>query len=295
MKRSDCRKPQPIAAGLQFEGVLAIEDAGHQQAAAPAEFLLGLGPENLRREGHGRFARRLDLHAQPRTRVRLALDRDDEGVPLGEAGKVGEHAPDAPRRGGNLDMGIDEAQGPSLQGRLPAVPQPVPIAAPDQWVERPAGRRSRHCAGGKRVLATRAFPGAVARGGFVLANLRESKSFPASHGDPNLSSRENEDRSHVASETTGVSGLAERYAAALFDLADERKALDEVAGDLRQLRAMLRDERRSPPADPQPGAVARRAGQGDRARSPSAPGCRRWRAIFSPSWRATGASSPCRR
>ena len=43
----------------------------------------------------------------------------------------------------------------------------------------------------------------------------------------------------LASETTGVSGLAERYAAALFDLADERRMLDEVATDLRQLRAML--------------------------------------------------------
>ena len=43
----------------------------------------------------------------------------------------------------------------------------------------------------------------------------------------------------MASEATGVSGLAERYAAALFDLADERRMLDEVASDLRQLRAML--------------------------------------------------------
>ncbi len=43
----------------------------------------------------------------------------------------------------------------------------------------------------------------------------------------------------MASEGTGVSGLAERYAAALFDLADERHALDAVAGDLRELRAML--------------------------------------------------------
>jgi F-type H+-transporting ATPase subunit delta len=43
----------------------------------------------------------------------------------------------------------------------------------------------------------------------------------------------------LASEATGVSGLAERYAAALFDLADERHALDAVAGDLRELRAML--------------------------------------------------------
>ncbi|HEU0157001.1 MAG TPA: F0F1 ATP synthase subunit delta [Stellaceae bacterium] len=43
----------------------------------------------------------------------------------------------------------------------------------------------------------------------------------------------------MASETTGVSALAERYAAALFDIADERRALDEVAADLRQLRDML--------------------------------------------------------
>ena len=43
----------------------------------------------------------------------------------------------------------------------------------------------------------------------------------------------------MASEATGVSGLAERYAAALFELADERRRLDEVASDLRQLRAML--------------------------------------------------------
>ena len=33
--------------------------------------------------------------------------------------------------------------------------------------------------------------------------------------------------------------MAERYAAALFDLADERRMLDEIAADLRQLRAML--------------------------------------------------------
>ena len=43
----------------------------------------------------------------------------------------------------------------------------------------------------------------------------------------------------MASDTTGVFGLAQRYAAALFEIADERRALDEVAADLRQLRAML--------------------------------------------------------
>ena len=45
----------------------------------------------------------------------------------------------------------------------------------------------------------------------------------------------------MAAEAKGVSGLADRYAAALFELADERKELDAVANDLRSLRAMLRD------------------------------------------------------
>ena len=43
----------------------------------------------------------------------------------------------------------------------------------------------------------------------------------------------------MASEGTGVSGLADRYAAALFELADERRALDQVAADLRSLRQLL--------------------------------------------------------
>lgn len=43
----------------------------------------------------------------------------------------------------------------------------------------------------------------------------------------------------MASEATGVGELAERYASALFDLADERKALDDVAGDLRGLRTLI--------------------------------------------------------
>lgn len=43
----------------------------------------------------------------------------------------------------------------------------------------------------------------------------------------------------MAAEGTGAAGLAERYAAALFELADERRALDAIAADLRGLRAML--------------------------------------------------------
>jgi F-type H+-transporting ATPase subunit delta len=43
----------------------------------------------------------------------------------------------------------------------------------------------------------------------------------------------------LPSDATGVTLLAERYAAALFDIADERRVLDATAADLRQLRAML--------------------------------------------------------
>jgi F-type H+-transporting ATPase subunit delta len=43
----------------------------------------------------------------------------------------------------------------------------------------------------------------------------------------------------VASEATGVSGLAGRYATALFELADEQKLLDAVAADLGALTALL--------------------------------------------------------
>jgi len=43
----------------------------------------------------------------------------------------------------------------------------------------------------------------------------------------------------VASDTTGATGLAGRYATALYELADEAKALDQVAEDLRSLARMI--------------------------------------------------------
>jgi F-type H+-transporting ATPase subunit delta len=41
----------------------------------------------------------------------------------------------------------------------------------------------------------------------------------------------------VATETTGL--IAERYASALYELADEAKALDQVAADLKAAKAMM--------------------------------------------------------
>lgn len=51
----------------------------------------------------------------------------------------------------------------------------------------------------------------------------------------------------MSSASSGVSGVAGRYAAALFELADEQKQLDEVASDLagiRELQAESADLRR---------------------------------------------------
>jgi F-type H+-transporting ATPase subunit delta len=44
---------------------------------------------------------------------------------------------------------------------------------------------------------------------------------------------------HLGAKDTGTAGLAARYAAALFDLADESKQLDAVAADLRSVKAMV--------------------------------------------------------
>ncbi|NNG05507.1 MAG: F0F1 ATP synthase subunit delta [Inquilinus sp.] len=43
----------------------------------------------------------------------------------------------------------------------------------------------------------------------------------------------------MASTDTATSGLASRYATALFELADEAKALDAVAGDLKGLKGLI--------------------------------------------------------
>ena len=43
----------------------------------------------------------------------------------------------------------------------------------------------------------------------------------------------------MAGDDTSLSGIAGRYALALLDLADEKKALDEVAEDLKGLKSVL--------------------------------------------------------
>ena len=45
--------------------------------------------------------------------------------------------------------------------------------------------------------------------------------------------------SSLAGDDASLSGLGGRYALALLDLADEKKQLDQVADDLRGLKALL--------------------------------------------------------
>jgi F-type H+-transporting ATPase subunit delta len=45
----------------------------------------------------------------------------------------------------------------------------------------------------------------------------------------------------VASEASGLSGVAERYATALYELADEGKSIDAVAAELRRLKQLIED------------------------------------------------------
>ena len=94
-----------------------------------------------------------------------------------------------------------------------------------------------HCCADSRCMLGTA---PVWRGAFAQAHVACRDPMTTKKGCCGAFARAaDEDAFPLASETTGVSGLAARYAAALFDLADERRILDEVASDLRQLRAMV--------------------------------------------------------
>ena len=69
--------------------------------------------------------------------------------------------------------------------------------------------------------------------------------MPVSYGDTGTDRRAGVDKElgaiSLAGEDTGLSGLGGRYALALLDLADEKKQLDQVADDLRHLKALLEE------------------------------------------------------
>ena len=85
------------------------------------------------------------------------------------------------------------------------------------------------------MLGTRRFGGALSTLAAGLARSENDNMELLAAGARAVT----KDGSSLASEATGVTGLAERYAAALFELADEHRTLDEVASDLRELRTML--------------------------------------------------------
>ncbi len=63
--------------------------------------------------------------------------------------------------------------------------------------------------------------------------LREAFSLLAQHSGQGFS--------QVSSETTATTGLAGRYAAALYELAESANKLDKVAEDLKALRSMINE------------------------------------------------------
>src|SRR3546814_7723765 len=69
-------------------------------------------------------------------------------------------------------------------------------------------------------------------------------------------------KSSLAGDKTSLSDLAGRYASALLDLADEKKALDQVSGDVQTMRAMIAEsedlrDRKSTPMNPRHSCATR--------------------------------------
>lgn len=72
--------------------------------------------------------------------------------------------------------------------------------------------------------------------------IREAlRPWQAPLSDPGTADTGYGDKVNVAAEGSGSNAVARRYATALFDLADERKALDAVAADLKALKVALKE------------------------------------------------------
>ena len=106
------------------------------------------------------------------------------------------------------------------------------------------------------MVATRAFPG----WGHVV--LPEKAPGIQRLAGPRLG--QGEARIVSTSATTGVAG---RYASALFELADNAKALDQVAQDLDTFKKLIAESSELFAPDREPGARPRPAGQGDARRA----------------------------
>jgi hypothetical protein len=81
--------------GLDGEAMLAVEQARHQQVAEPAEPAGGLGLQDLGTKGGRPAAGEAHPQLEPAAGGGPAAGLDDERVPVGIGGEVGQHLPDA--------------------------------------------------------------------------------------------------------------------------------------------------------------------------------------------------------
>jgi F-type H+-transporting ATPase subunit delta len=88
-------------------------------------------------------------------------------------------------------------------------------------------------------VKNRALSGRVVIGDENLGDFAGKRVISGTSGAIRFRPGANEGSLTVASKTAGASGLGERYATALYDLADEQKLLDPVADDLRALRRLI--------------------------------------------------------
>jgi hypothetical protein len=87
--------------------VLAVEDAGCEHAAEPAQPLPGVGLQHSRAEGDGAATDGLHAVGQALADAGGAMSLGDERVPLGVGGEVGEDLPDPVRGGLDVDLGVE--------------------------------------------------------------------------------------------------------------------------------------------------------------------------------------------
>ncbi|HEV8015348.1 MAG TPA: F0F1 ATP synthase subunit delta [Stellaceae bacterium] len=113
-----------------------------------------------------------------------------------------------------------------------------PSGADNPLCRRPVPAPSPCCAAPSRVLKTGRFPGGLSAADRTAAPCRKARHFRHFRRSP-LSSWSKRGSFTVASKTAGATGLGERYATALYELADEQKTLDSVAADLRALRELI--------------------------------------------------------
>src|SRR5690606_41105264 len=90
---------------VEPQEMLPVEEAAHPQVSEPRELALRLAAEDARAKRPLDVGLRLaDAHGEPRPLRELAVDGDDERVPLAVARKIRQHLPNGAGRGFDLDF-----------------------------------------------------------------------------------------------------------------------------------------------------------------------------------------------